>query len=229
MAEASNKGASGNVLTEPDQIGDVFTLGQEVVVQRSSTPDKKVAFLQGWKPGRYLVIDGLSSMVMSGALFQQNSMLVRFQSLGRVYGFSSVVLAVITDPALVILQWPDRLERVELTTENRLPVDLEVQVTLVEESDRESSPRPGRLRDLSQGGCQVVLAPDSYTKEKLAADSRLKLELLVKKEKFSFEVLVRNLRVSPSGMALGTRFAEGQEAAVNKLMQLVAPPLHLPD
>lgn len=230
MAEKTKAPGDQNLLTDMQDIGGVLVIGQEVVVQKGSTTEKKVAFVQGWNPGRYIILDGLKSLLMSGALFQQNSMLVRYQFLGRVYGFRSIVLAVVSDPPLVVLQWPDRVEKVDLTSEDRFPVDLEVQIASRGGSGPASSPRAGRLRDLSQGGCQVTIKPDRYAIENFVVDCQMKLgfKLPLRQEEFSFDVLVRNVRISPSAITLGLSFVEGQQETVNKLIQLVAPPLRLP-
>lgn len=226
MSGDNSTQAQFTVIEEPRQIQEVLRLGLEVIAQKESGSEKRSAVITGWSLGRYLILEGLSSMVFSGALFQGNSLLVRFQYLGGVFGFAAQVRAVIKDPPLVVLAWPAKVERVHLTSEKRVALELEV-ILQGNGSDGEAASSEVVLRDLSRGGGQLMLAANRVNQETFTPQTAVSISFVPpgKGQPVAMSAEVANTRATTGGLVLGVHFNEGQDAKLDQLWSLAFPPL----
>lgn len=109
----------------------------------------------GSSPGRYVVLEMATLPGLRRHLQPGTTTLARYFSQGSIFSFSSDVLATLVRPPLLVLAYPDVVETCELRRHKRVNCLLPGLM----------HSRLGRhrisIRDLSTGGCRLVLEGDS--------------------------------------------------------------------
>ena len=123
----------------------------------TTVKSKMSATLVGMKPKKYLIVEqptvrGLPYRMEEGTEWSAN-----FLNKGTIVGFSTSVLGASRHPfPLVFLSYPDQAELTSLRQDKRYPVNIKAGCHVVEPVNAERKPEAGLVRDISEGGCQML-------------------------------------------------------------------------
>jgi c-di-GMP-binding flagellar brake protein YcgR len=137
---------------------DIFTPGVKIKLMALTTVKSKMSTtLVGVKPNKYLIVEqptvrGLPYRMEEGTDWSAN-----FLNKGTIVGFSARVLGASRHPyPLVFFNYPDQAELTSLRQDKRYPVNLKAVCHLVEPVETGRKPEAGLVRDISEGGCQML-------------------------------------------------------------------------
>ena len=137
---------------------DIFTPGVKIKLMALTTVKSKMsASLLGVKANKYLIVEqplvrGLPFRMEEGTEWSAN-----FLNKGTIVGFTTSVLGTSRRPfPLVFLTFPDQAELTSLRQDKRYPVNIKAVCHVVEPVNIERKPEAGLVRDISEGGCQML-------------------------------------------------------------------------
>ena len=138
---------------------DIFTPGVKIKLMALTTVKSKMsASLLGYKAGKYLIVDQPMVRGLPFRMEDGTDWSVNFLNKGTIVSFTARVLGVSRMPfPLVFLSYPEQAELTSLRQDRRYPVDIRAVCRL---SDPEGGGRklePGLVRDISEGGCQMLV------------------------------------------------------------------------
>lgn len=123
-----------------------------------SIKSKLQATLVGYRKNRYLIVERPSAGTTPLGLTEGTRWMVNFVREGDIYTFQSQVMGTVSRPIpLIFLVYPKEINRTSLRQADRIPVNLPVLMRQNSASNQEEYPTyKGLIRDISEGGCQVV-------------------------------------------------------------------------
>lgn len=224
MAEANSKDGPNRqvgLITNPSDMADTLEVGGYVLVQKEMGSQKTWCQILGWIIGKFLFLDGPSLWVGRGNLFKGNAILGRYLRLGRLYGFKCAVHEVVRDPLIVIVEWPEQVEAITLSSEMRAKTSFPV--TLMAAGVAGGGQIEAKLRDLSPLGCQLAIdSPPEEAKNLSQGDTaQLMITLPPEDQATALKADVRNVQARGRELLLGLRFQPGQPEVLTKITNLI--------
>ena len=96
-------------------------LGIQLQIKIAGVEKQLKSNLVGMVPDEYVIIQGPKMQGIETKLFLGNEIRVIFLSFGTVYGFNASILNYVTSPArLIILSFPEEVEKIELRKDARV-------------------------------------------------------------------------------------------------------------
>ncbi len=200
-------------------------LGSELSIELQGFGIRFKGKIIGMEPGSILIVqlpDVVDERIGKGSL-----LIVRYLSLGRVYGFQASVLSLVNMPLrMAILAYPQEVECFELRRHPRFQCLLPCKV---ENDLRELS---GAIVDISIGGCRFVACIDDK-----ASMSHVQVEEPVTVEcrfpgipnSATFPGIIRNLNFDGKKLSLGLQFRDLNYESISKLHEFLDTSMHLRD
>ncbi len=137
-----------------------FKTGQEIILERDSKPTK--SRLRGWRIGHYLLVDAPDN---TWTATSAASIIGRFLGGATYYGFSTGILGLFREVNLLALRYPDDI--VETSSRKHLRFDTTIPVEIVNKNGSGDKNITGVITNISETGCQLVLAEPCNVDEKL--------------------------------------------------------------
>jgi hypothetical protein len=177
------------------------------------------SFFRGCKEYHYVLIDHPIHNGIPVLIENNKSFVVRFIHDGNVFGYSGHIIAIIKKPfPLVFLTYPDQLESLNLRTNPRYPVRIEV--TYAHQTPEGPAPVTGTglIINISEGGC-LLEGEDFYDQ-----GSRLTLSFTIPPQEAIQELEVEVKRVRKKGIHahLGLTFVTPSESNLRKINEYLA-------
>ncbi|MDR4498605.1 MAG: flagellar brake protein [Candidatus Scalindua sp.] len=163
--------------------------------------------LVGMEEGKYLILKmpPLSELGLTASiLYRGNESTVKYRHKGTVFGFSSHILGVTTDPVqLIFLDYPTKFENFGLRRNERvacnLPAQVKVSGNLIE----------GAITDISNSGCHFVAKTSkiAYCIKSVEKNELVTIFKLpgVKKE-LTIPSIQKNISINESDTGIGIEF-----------------------
>jgi c-di-GMP-binding flagellar brake protein YcgR len=173
------------------------------LMAQASIKSKLVAVLVGFRHRRFLVVERPTVGGAPVSMETGTRWLASFLNQGCVFSFATEVLGATHAPfPLVFLEYPERFDETSLRQGKRFPVQIS---TLIEAHGvpANGDPAKGLIRDLSDGGCQLV------TTHAFAVGTMVRLTLALKPDQ-SLSDLMAEVK---SQADLGGRFVLGMSFA----------------
>ncbi len=181
-------------------------MGTRVQLEFSGDDERVAGVLVGLYPEGYLILFVPFTTSVKKKARKKHVVTGRYVHGGTVYGFRAMVMNYIVDPAsLLFLEYPPRVEILELRKEPRIPCLFPARI----QRDSEAS-LAGIISDLSPSGCRVSLrgAPKAPEDGRFAPGERVKLDFYAIEEKNSYSIFteVTNAFNQDGVLHLGLRF-----------------------
>jgi c-di-GMP-binding flagellar brake protein YcgR len=210
---------------EGDALG--ITMGTMVLIEPQGLGDRfKTEFL-GMAKGQFIILRLPRIPGVSDHLYAEKRVTVRYMFQGNVYGFESEVLWVQSGPfRLLFLRYPGTIEILNLRKCQRVDCYLPVRVGVGGDDDEQYTEYQGMMRNLSCGGCQVVVDTPDGAPLPVAVDSHLSLDfrMIGTDRPVRLPGRAKNITVNKNRMILGVMFdsvsdgvREGIESYVNSV------------
>lgn len=213
-------------ITDKYKMTQKMRVGQSAILQKEISQEKSLCTFVGWDPERMLILSMPSKVGQLGFLYSSNAVVVRFLFLGKVYGFVSKVVDVLKEHDLVVLDWPRRLEEVELTREMRFEVQMTISASLKKKSNNEFRPEESiKLMDISSGGCRLSVArsPDNLESYYSGREIEMMIPVSGKTDPAPVRAHIRNTTVTGECLELGTQFKPGQDQVLELVRETLIP------
>ncbi|MCP4642073.1 MAG: response regulator [bacterium] len=181
--------------------------------QRMHSP-RIQAVMRGWRRGGYILFDWPVQRDQAIHLRTGRECVIEFLHEGKACGFAGSILdAGSRAHPQFCVAWPDEVETIALRQHERVPTCLPCEVNLTGGTHVEAE-----IRDISAGGCKIVLAcqlpPDVVVELTFHAASWLRFE--------NARACIRNCVKVPEGFACGCEFDEFTEQDRQNVEFLVA-------
>ena len=137
---------------------EIFAPGTRVKLVALGTVHSRLATnFVGYKVDKYLVIEWPKVSGAPARIEEGLEWTVSYIHEGFIYGFNAQVLGISRQPVpLVFMTYPKSVEKTNLRQERRLPVHLQAMIQPSGEERKPNEPINGMVRDISDGGCQLV-------------------------------------------------------------------------
>ncbi|GMW01084.1 MAG: hypothetical protein AMXMBFR84_22210 [Candidatus Hydrogenedentota bacterium] len=170
--------------------------------------------VRGWQRDRFLMMDWPSVEEKVLLLRPDKQCVVQFFNKGRACGFNTQILDTGSSrqPCFRI-EWPSTFEVVAIRQHERAPVNVSCWIT-----DTHGATFAGILRDLSAGGCGVVM--DTPLAKGASAKLRFALNKVTAFD--DVEVVVRSFAEVSDGTMLGMQFVNMSEVVADQIELYVA-------
>ncbi len=211
-------------LKDCEDMLDALVVGQVLLAHKEGGEQRHRLALAGWVPLSYLLLLCPRGLALSGHLAPGDILVCRYVLRGRVFAFSAEVLSLWREPGLVMLAWPQKMARVGLAAEPRLPVRIPGWLHLPAFSDQGEELELAMLvADLSRSGCQVRCEHHPRHQGLLAPGRRVLVSFpLPGTELRRLPAEVRNLSLQDGAITVGLCFAPGDPARLRDLHRLLA-------
>lgn len=203
-----------------------LTAGLDVMVQLEQLPQRLRSSVIGLEAGKYIIVRSPNTSSFNRRMRVGMKMKVTYLYDGNAFGFQSTVLSHIQTPGnLIFLQYPDRVERIELRREHRLTCYLPAMVMA------EGLECKGFITNISPGGCQFSGRTDDLKDFVLSEGSELQIDFqfIGLRGDQSLHGIVRNLQQNPEITGLGLQFKDIDPAVEEKIRDYVREVLKFTD
>lgn len=141
--------------TAPRPPGDLNHLcGLTVAVQMGTKKTKHYCKCRGVSEGKFILLQQPPSATARSQLMTTNSIILRYMYNGTVWGFKTRIIKVVETPFhLVFLDFPNTIERHSLRACERADVVIQSEFSF------SGLVFKAVIRDLSCGGCRLVISP----------------------------------------------------------------------
>ncbi len=124
-------------------------LGSAMNIQFPNEPSRHMFSLIGMDIHEILIAKPMAFPQVRHLMNEGVSVVVRYISNGKVFGFRSTIRGNVFQPLpMIFLSYPDRLETINLRKKERIYCYIPAQLLT------EQAPLPGMVVDLSEGGCR---------------------------------------------------------------------------
>jgi len=191
-------------------------IGQELIMQFSSDPNRFRSQYFGCKPDAFVIVQmpgipGIREKVVAGS-----SLVVRYMSRGTVYGFVSQPLTHVLRPCpMIFLSYPHAVEMVNLRKTERVDTFIEAQVIV------DAYALSGLIVDLSEGGCGYTANRATCVGWPTLDSGRIVyLEFsLAQQERHLIEAEVVSFKKDIDTLRMGLRFRYSEDSPVRQAVQ----------
>ncbi|MCK9239508.1 flagellar brake protein [Desulfocurvus sp.] len=211
---------------EGDALG--ITMGTVVLIEPQGLGDRfKTEFL-GMAKGQFIIMRLPRIPGVGDHLYTEKRVTVRYMFQGNVYGFESEVLWTQSGPfRLLFLRYPSTVEVLNLRKCQRVDCYLPVRVGVGGDDQEQYAEYQGMMRNLSCGGCQVVLDAPDATLPSLAVDTPLNLDFLMigTNRPVRLAGRAKNITMHKNRMVLGVMFdavSDGVREGIESYVSSVA-------
>jgi c-di-GMP-binding flagellar brake protein YcgR len=192
-------------------------LGTKLLLQLRTRANRVSSKLIGLEHGEYLIVSipALSMSKIKSLFTHGKPVVVRYLHEGTALGFEANVLGMIINPVrLVFLNYPEKIQDMNLRKHRRSECYLPAEIVLGEKSSS------GFINDISWGGCSFSCKNKaSLDIDSLGVGNYIVIKFAVPGVEGKLEVnsIIRNFSVDSSNMFFGLQFEELPEDIKYKL------------
>jgi len=185
-----------------------MNVGTLLGIQAKGVGAQLTTELVGMEEGKYVILKmpPLSELELTTSiLYRGNEITVRYRHKGTVFGFSSHILGIITDPVqLIFLDYPTKFENFGLRSNERvachLPAQVKVSGNLIE----------GSITDISNSGCHFIAEISKIAHCIKSVEKESELIAIFKlpgvKKELTIPSIQKNISINESDMSIGIEF-----------------------
>ena len=204
-------------VTDIMAIAAMFDVGMPAICYPESSPSDHFhkAFLRGWHPGGYLIMEVLYSDERKLSVTPGETSQFKFRRDGDTWTFQASIIdswTVLGDHH-VRYSWPEHVEQVRVRKHDRVDAILPCNVI-----GEEGTWVKGQIRDLGAGGCRLIVK----TPPEAGSNLHLSFTLPDGTTIEDVQTVVRSIAPLGQGAALGCQFADGTTDAARQVELFVA-------